>query len=93
MKLDFNFQFKGLDNKEMQGESAGRILSQVLASQNKGNSVKLYDWALKLFNNTPLEIDDTDADVLLALIENAESLTIMAKVPLGNYIRKVKEGK
>lgn len=93
MKLDFNFQFKGLDNKEMTGASAGKILSQILASQNKGNSIKLYDWALKLFNDTPLEIDDTDADVLVALIENTEALTVMAKVPLVNYIKKIKEGK
>jgi hypothetical protein len=90
MKLDFNFQFKGLDGKEMKGDSAGQVLSQVLASQNKGNSIKLYDWALKLYNGQELEIDDTDADVLIGLIESTEALTIMAKVPLVNYIKSKK---
>jgi hypothetical protein len=91
MKLDFNFQFKGLDGKETQGESAGKILSSVLAAQNKGNAIKLYDWALKLYNDKPLEIDKTDAEVLSALIENSEALTIIAKVPLMEYIKSVKE--
>lgn len=93
MKLNFDFQFKGLDGKDMQGDSAGKILSSVLAAQNKGNAIKLYDWALKLYNNKPLEIDDTDADVLHALIETCENLTIVAKVPLMQYIKKIKDGK
>jgi hypothetical protein len=95
MKLDFNFQLPGLDGKEMPGEAnnAGKLLSALLASQNKGNSIKLYDWALKVYNNTPLEIDDTDADVLSTLIETSEAITIMGKVPLINYIKSVKEGK
>jgi hypothetical protein len=92
MKLDFNFQIKGLDGNDIQGEggNAGKLLSALLASQNKGNSIKLYDWALKVYNNTPLEIDSTDADVLIGLIEASESLTVIGKVPLINYIKSVK---
>ena len=95
MKLDFNFQVKALDGKDIQGEggSAGKILGGFLSAQNKGNSIKLYDWALKTWNATPLEIDDTDADVLIGLIETTEMLTVLAKVPLMEYIKSVKAKK
>ena len=78
MKLDCNFQIKGLDGNDIQGEggNAGKLLSALLASQNRGNSIKLYDWALKVYNGTPLEIDDTDVDVLSGIIESSEQLPL-----------------
>jgi hypothetical protein len=90
MKLDFNFNLKGLDGKDIQDSNAGKILAGVLSMQNKGNSIKLFDWALKMYNNQPLEIDDTDCDVLLRLIESTEQLTILAKVPMIEYLNKAK---
>lgn len=91
MKLNLNWNLKGLDGKELAGNNAGKILANALAGQNKGNSIKLHDWALKLWNGTALEIDDTDAEVLVALIEASEMLTVLAKAPLIEYVKKVKE--
>ena len=93
MKLDFNFQITDLNGKAIEGENgkAGKILGGFLSAQNKGNSIKLYDWALKTWNGTPLEIDDTDADVLVGLVETTEMLTVLAKVPIINYIKGVKK--
>lgn len=91
MKINFNWELKGLDGRPMQNGNAGKALAQALAQQNQGNSIKLHDWALKLWNNSALEIDDTDADVLVALIERTESLTILAKAPMIEYLKKVKE--
>lgn len=91
MKLNLNWNLKGLDGKELAGNNAGKILANALAGMNKGNAIKLHDWALKLYNGTALEIDDTDADVLLALVETSEYLTVLAKAPIIEYIKKVKE--
>jgi hypothetical protein len=91
MQLNFDFKLKGLDGQELSGNNAGQVLASMLAMQNKGNSIKLFDWAMKLYNNQTLEIDETDCDVLLALIESTEQLTILAKVPMINYIKSVKK--
>lgn len=91
MKLNLNWNLKGLDGKELVGNNAGKILANALAGHNKGNSIKLHDWALKLYNGTALEIDDTDSDVLIALIESSEFLTVLSKAPMIEYIKKVKE--
>lgn len=95
MTLNFNFKIKDLAGKAIEGPNgnAGKLLAQMLSGLNKGNSVKLYDWALKLWNGKPLEIDDTDADVLSGLIDGSEFLTVMGKVPLIEYIKSVKEKK
>ena len=95
MKLNFNFQLKDLSgNKIMIGEAnTGKILANTLCMLNKGNSVKLYDWALKLWNGKPLEIDDTDANVLIEIIETSESLTILAKAQMKQYIEEAKPKK
>ncbi len=93
MTLNFNFQFKDLAEKKMQGEnsSSGKVLAQMIANLNKGNSVKLYDWSLKLYNLKSLEIDDTDFDVLWELIDKTETLTIAAKGQLLEYLKSVKD--
>lgn len=91
MKLNLNWNLRGLDGKEIPNANAGKTLASTLAGQNKGNSIKLHDWALKLWNGSVLEIDDTDADVLDAMIESSDTLTVLAKAPLREYLKKVKE--
>lgn len=91
MRLDFNFEIKDLSGKDIPGQTAGKLIAQVLGYQNKGNSIKLYDWALKLWNGTALEIDKTDAEVLYAIVEASEFLTIISKVPIMKYIKSVQE--
>jgi hypothetical protein len=93
MTLNFTFKFKDLAGKDIPGDNgnAGKILANMLSQQNKGNSIKMYDWALKLWNGKPIEVDDSDFDVLIALIENSEFLTIMAKAPLIEYMKSVKK--
>ena len=91
MKLLFNFKMPNLDGTTDNNPKASAILSQMLSSQNKGNSIKLYDWAMKIYREQPLEIDQTDSDVLYELINSTELLTVAAKVPLMNYIKSVKD--
>lgn len=90
MKLNFNFQIKGLDGKKFEGDqnSASKILATTLAQINTGNSIKLWDWAQKLWNKQIIEIDDTDGKVLEALIEKTENLPAMTKAQLLDYLEE-----
>ena len=96
MKLNFTFALKDLSGNPIEGENgkptmANKLLAQMLSSQNKGNSIKLLDWALKVWDGKELDLDETDAEVLLTLIENTEMLTALAKVPMIKHIKAVKE--
>ena len=95
MKLNFNFKIKGLDGKEVQGRDeftlASKLLGNMLSQLNTGNSIKLFDWASKLWNEGALELDETDSHVLEELINKCESLTVLAKVPMMKHIQSVRE--
>ena len=51
MKLDFNFDFIGLDDQVFEGGNAGKMLAGALASASKGDALKFWDWAKKFDPN------------------------------------------
>jgi len=91
MKLDFNFQIKNLDGVDFEGENnhCGKILANYLQSLNKGNSMKLWDWAQTVWKKQPLEIDKTDSDVLKELVETGD-LPVITKAQIIEAINKAK---
>lgn len=91
MKLNFNFNLPDFEGKPQKDANAGKILADMLGKQNKGASIKLYDWAMSLWHGKPIDVDATDFDMLRGIIDTTEFLTIMAKVPCIKYMDKVKE--
>lgn len=59
-----------------------------LSTMNKGNSMKLWDWAQTIWKKQDLEIDKTDSEVLKGLIETSESLPVITKAQL---LERIKE--
>lgn len=88
MKLDFNFPIKNLKGEPIDNSNAGDILSNFLAQLNKGNSLKLWDWAQKIYKKEELEIDRTDAEVLQGLVESSEALPNITKAQIIEVIKK-----
>ena len=88
--MNFNFQIKNLKGEEITGDqnSASEILSTFLASSNKGNSLKLWDWAQKIYKKEELNLDKTDLEVLQALVENTENLPVITKAQILEVIKK-----
>jgi len=91
MQLDFNFQIKDLDGKDFEGENnhCGKILASYLQTLDKGNSLKLWDWAQTVWKKNPLEIDKTDSDVLKQLVETGE-LPVITKAQILEAISRAK---
>lgn len=79
MNLDFNFSFINLDGAEIPNSNAGNLIATTLASASKGDSLKLWHWANKLYKGEVLELDPSDTQVLKTFIENAEGITVLAR--------------
>jgi len=82
--LDFNKQLLGLDGKPVKDSedkdiTIGKLLSGLLASANKGDALKLFNWAQKLYNGESLDLDESDKSTLKEFIKGNESLTVLAK--------------
>lgn len=85
--LDFNQAIKGLDGQELldidgKAVSMGKLLASQLASSNKGDALKFYTWALKIYNGDKLDLDPSDKSTLKEFIKGCEQLTNMAKAQL-----------
>jgi hypothetical protein len=82
MKLDFNFDFIGLDGQVFEGGNAGKMLAGALASASKGDALKFWDWAKKLFKGEVLDLDKSDQETLKGFVKDSESFTVLAKAQL-----------
>ena len=82
MKLDFNFDFIGLDDQVFEGGNAGKMLAGALASASKGDALKFWDWAKKLFKGEVLDLDKSDQETLKGFVKDCESFTVLAKAQL-----------
>jgi hypothetical protein len=84
--LDFNQPLKGLDGTTIKdGEkdfTLGRLLSAQLAGANKGDALKLFNWAQKLYNGEPLDLDQSDTETLKQFVKDNESLTVLGKAQI-----------
>jgi hypothetical protein len=82
MKLDFNFDFIGLDDQIFEGNNAGKMLANALASSSKGDALKFWDWAKKLFKGEALDLDKSDQETLKSFVKESESFTVLAKAQI-----------
>jgi len=91
INLDFNF--KDLSGKEIAGDgnNAGRLLANLLVTETKGEAIKMYDWALALYNKKPIQVDDADFNKIKDYIQNSEKMTLLSKAQLLKYLETVKK--
>ncbi len=93
MKITLNKQFKSLSGEEMKGLTMGQLLAEALSQSNKGNSIKLYNWALKFYNKESLEIDDTDFEVLKSIVDTTEVINNLFKAQILEELGKIADKK
>lgn len=93
MELNLNFQCKSPSGEDFKGDESnmGKILANVIFQANKGNSIKLYDWALKLWNKEKIVVDATDYEVLKTFIDTSESMNILVKGQLLKSLESQKQ--
>lgn len=76
MKFDPNFILTGINGQQLEGEidqiHAGKILANALFYSNDKDRLKFHDWALKLYKQEPIELDEADRKKLVAFIESSK---------------------
>ena len=87
MNYNFNVPLKNLAGEIIKDEkdeilTVGKILSGSLANQNKGDAIKFFAWALKMYNCENLNLDRSDVKVLSEFVEHNEQLTVLAKAQI-----------
>lgn len=85
--LEFSKPLTDLEGNVVKDERGKDVLlSKVLASElamsAKGDPLKYWDWAKKLSDGKPLELDPSDTSTLKEFIKTNERLTIMPKAQM-----------
>lgn len=85
--LDFNQPLVGLDGTEVKDEKGeslpvGKLLAGQLASANKGDALKMFTWAQKIYNGESLDLDKSDEGTLKDFVKTNEQLTVLAKAQI-----------
>jgi hypothetical protein len=82
MKLDLNFELKNLEGQPIENANVGKLIANTLISETKGDALKYFDWANKLYAGKTLDIDLSDAEVLKNFIKNHEGFTVLLKAQI-----------
>lgn len=84
--LDFNVTLKALDGEELKDQNGpittGKLLANQLAMATRGDALKFFHWAQKIYNGETLDLDKSDESTLKDFIKNNEQLTNLAKAQM-----------
>lgn len=89
MNVNLDFELFALDEKSVIAH-AGEICASILASQSKGDSIKLLDWALSFHKKLSVIMDASDLKKLKEIISEDPTLTALAKAPILKYLDTLK---
>lgn len=65
MKIDLNKPFLDMAGNAIEGDTQAKFLASILAGKFENLSpIKAFDYALKLFNDGEIEIDDSDLNAI-----------------------------
>lgn len=93
--LDFNKPLLDLDgNAVLNGQEQqmlGKVLAMALISTNKGNAVKMLDWAMNIHKGKSITLDKSDKNTLEEFVKDNEMLTVLSKGQILEVIHDTKE--
>jgi hypothetical protein len=80
-KLNLTKPVNGLDGKAIKdGEEElkiSKVLANALAQSNQLEPIKFFDWAVRLFNDGVLEVDDTDLELIVNFVKSNKGLSVL----------------
>ena len=89
MKIDLNFEL--FDLNKMSVGFANKMVASLLMSEFKGDTIKLFDWAIAFNSAGFIEADEADLIKLTDLINTTDRMSIMAKGPVVKYLHTLKK--
>lgn len=82
MKIDLNAPIIDLDGSEIKDSNMGKIVAQMLITETKGDALKFWDWAQKLYKGEVLDLDKSDQEVFKNFIKDSEKIPIITKAQI-----------
>lgn len=79
------------DPQTNQPISIGRVISNFLVNETKGDSFKFYDWAKKMYDGGTIYFDRGDQDTIKNAIKQTDKLSHLVKAQFLELFEKKEE--
>ena len=79
MKINLNKQVLDLDGSEIKDANIGKIVAQVLIGETKGDALKYWGWAQKLYTGEDLDLDQSDFETFKTFIKETDKIPVITK--------------
>lgn len=85
--VNLNVPFIGLDGQELRDQAgeltnAGKTLANSLAGSTKGDILKSWSLAQRLYAGEEMELDPADIQLLKDFVTNSDGFTVLAKAQI-----------
>jgi len=96
MQYDFNVPLYDLAGNVIKDPNdkditIGKLLSNALVSQAKGDALKFHGWAVDMYNCKSINLDRSDVKVLRDFVQDNDTITVLAKAQIFELLDKGKE--
>lgn len=82
MKINLNQNLVDLDGKKIPDAMMNKILAVALQNARSGDSLKLWDWAVKLHKGDTLDLDPSDFTTLKTFVESESTFFTLTKAQI-----------
>jgi len=96
MQYDFNVPLYDLSGNCIKDQNntditIGKLLSNALVSQAKGDALKFHGWAVDMYNCKSINLDRSDVKVLRDFVQDNDTITVLAKAQIFELLDNGKE--
>lgn len=81
-KVNFNVCFKDIEGNVMEQAHVGKSLGNALAGATKGDALKMWSMAQRIYAGEEIELDPSDLLMIKDFINTTDGFTAMAKAQL-----------
>lgn len=82
MIINLNKSLIDFENVVIPNSNMGKLVANVIVQETKGDAIKKFYIAQKLYNGDDVDLDPSDLQMLKSIVEDTESLTIIAKAQI-----------
>jgi valyl-tRNA synthetase len=80
--VNFKGNFKGIDGLDLEGAEMHKSLGNALAAATKGDAVKMWSLATRIYAGEDVDLDPSDLEMIKEFVKNNEGFTNLAKAQI-----------
>ena len=93
MVINLNQSLVDMEGTPIPDAEMNKILANALQNSRTGDALKLWNWAVKLYNNEELDLDPSDFSTIRAFVEAEQTFPVLTKAQILTALDASKEAK